>query len=383
MKRIYLVLIVFVGVSFGCENYLEEEVFSVLTPNNFFQNEDDVLVALNGVYDGVQQRNLQQVISYTDMIAGSMTWNFGNQYRFLNYEDNFGSIFNNWWVRLYEVVGRANGALEALAISPLPEDVRLNAEGELRFLRAYAYFYLVRMFANVPLVTQAPADLDDVLILDSAASANTDSEFYVQRSREDIYDFIIEDLTFAEANLPESYPPTLSGKATMGAAAGLLAKVYLQRAGKQLNTVSGVIEDGDPSFWGLAATQCEKVMNLNYELEANFEDVFSEANEIDNSEVIFAIKYINSAAIGTDEEGNRIVADNGIVRTGPTPFAFNLNEVPQEFFTFFNSNTEDDDPRRDFTFLTFYVDSNDDTVRWGDTNQFDQVKIRKLLTDLV
>ena len=367
--------------TFGCESFLEEEVFDIVTPNNFFKNEKDVLVAVNGVYDAIQNNDLWRNLSFTDILAGSAGHAFNNPFKTLLYENNQVEIWDIWR-NLYVAIGRANSTLDAISKSNLPDDVKLRSEGELRFIRAYCNFYLVRLFVNVPLVTKAPSNLSDVIILDSTSVVSTTSEFYVQKNRNDVYNFIIEDLKFAETNLPPSYSASLSGKATAGAAAGLLAKVYLQRAGKQYNTVSGALEDGDKSFYPQAAAQCQKVMGMGYSLEPVFSDIFDTNNEIDNTEVLFAIKYINSATAGLTGEGNRIVADYGIVRSGPTPYSYNQTHVNQPFYNAWLTANTINDKRTAATFLTSYVDNTGKVINYGSSNAFRFIKVRKLLTDL-
>lgn len=381
MKKFMLLIILVSVTSFGCNSYLNEDVYDILTPNNFFKNENDALVAVNGVYDAIQDNTLWRDLSFTDLLVGSAGHAFNNPFKTLQYEDNQTEIFEIWKL-LYVAIARSNSTLEAIENSKLSDNVKLKSEGELRFIRAYSYFYLVRLFANVPLVTKAPKSLDDVIILDPETALKTSSEYYVQRNRNDIYDFIVDDLKFAEENLPASYPSTLSGKATAGAAAGMLAKVYLQRAGKQYDTKTGNLVDGDANYYTLAANQCAKVETMGYSLEPKFSDIFSTDHEIDNTEVLFAIKYINSATAGATGEGNRIVADYGIVRSGPTPYAYNQSNVNQTFYNQWLANNEADDPRTDATFLTYYLDDKGDTVRYGSSSAFKFIKVKKLLSDL-
>lgn len=381
MKKIYLLAIVLAITTWGCESFLEEEVFDVVTPNNFFQTEEDALIALNGAYDAIQDNSLWRDLSFTDLLAGAGGHAFNNAFKTLVYEDNQREILSVW-ERLYVAVSRANSTLELLDNTEIDAQVKLNSQAELRFIRAYSYFYLVKLFVNVPLVTQSASSLDDVIILDEASALASTSEFYVQRDRDDVYDFIIEDLMFAEENLPATYPSEQFGKATNAAAAGLLAKVYLQRAGMQYNTVSGTLENGDASNYALAVAQCEKVFNMGFVLEPNFLDVFDPENEADNTEVIFAVKYINSATAGLDSEGNRIVADYGIVRSGPTPFSFNQSNANETFYDQWLLANGTTDSRTESTFLTSYVDDQGATVNFGDNSAFAFIKVRKLLSDL-
>ena len=133
----------------------------------------------------------------------------------------------------YFAVGFANGALDFITANegnPFPEvgpePVR-RIEGELRFIRAFAYYWLARIYLPVypndskliPFRTSQAQDFDEAIVSE-LASAN------------DIYDFIVNDLVEAKQLLPERYDPELhpvayaDGRANRFAAAALLAKVY-------------------------------------------------------------------------------------------------------------------------------------------------------------
>jgi hypothetical protein len=129
------------------------------------------------------------------------------------------TFLNDLWSGHYQAIARANQALEKLAPSPLDEAVKNRLQGEARFLRAYFYFNLVRMFGGVPKV-------DKVLTPEEARA----DQYQTRASKEAIYDFITGDLEYAVANLPvKGAPGSQVGRATKAAAAGMLAKVFLYR----------------------------------------------------------------------------------------------------------------------------------------------------------
>ena len=134
--------------------------------------------------------------------------------------DNFtlganNSIVNGIWLGYYQAIARANQALTYLPASPLDETSRNRLIGEVKFIRAYLYFNLVRFFGGVPKIDRIP----------SPQEANS-AQFQTRASKDTIYQFIIDDLQFAVSNLPIK-GQTPVGKATKGAAQSLLAKVYL------------------------------------------------------------------------------------------------------------------------------------------------------------
>lgn len=123
------------------------------------------------------------------------------------------------WSGHYNSIGAANQALSALEVAAIDPTVKARAQGEVRFLRAYLYFNLVRIFGGVPLVVRVPLDAED---------ANSDPAFQTRASVDQIYGAIIDDLEFAATNLVVR-TETVTGHVTKGAAQAMLAKVYMYR----------------------------------------------------------------------------------------------------------------------------------------------------------
>lgn len=154
--------------------------------------------------------------------------------------DNFTITSDNTyvaglWRGYYAGISRTNIAITSLAQSSLSASVVTENTAEMRFIRAYLYFNLVRMFGGVPLVLTVPT-----------GPQNQDSLFYVRASASAVYNQgIIPDLQFAIANLPLK-SGTSVGKATKGAAETLLAKVdmYLKNWQQADSLVSDVIASG-------------------------------------------------------------------------------------------------------------------------------------------
>jgi hypothetical protein len=127
-------------------------------------------------------------------------------------------ILNNVWSAYFRAIARANQALEKIPLTPNKATIP-RLQGEVRFLRAYFYFNLVRFFGGVPKIEGVPP-VDEL----------NNPQLQQRASKQEIYDFIISDLEFAKNNLPaKGQSQTQTGRATKGAAMGLLAKVYLYR----------------------------------------------------------------------------------------------------------------------------------------------------------
>lgn len=143
-----------------------------------------------------------------------------------------GSIWNGH----FNAISQCNQALKALPSSTVDETTKNRWVGEVRFLRAYYYFNLVRYFGGVPAVLRVP---------DSAADANSDDKFQTRATADEIYDIIISDLTFAAENTPLR-SATQKGRINKGTAQAMLAKVYMYRKDwqKVLDLTTEVINSG-------------------------------------------------------------------------------------------------------------------------------------------
>ncbi len=173
--------------------------------------------------------------------------------------DNFQITSDNTyvaglWRGYYAGISRTNIAIDGLAHSPLPAAQVIKSTAEMRFLRAYLYFNMVRMFGGVPLVLTVPTGPE-----------NQDSSFYHRATAGDIYSkAIVPDLQYAVANLPLK-SATDVGRATKGAAETLLAKVdvYLKNWQEADSLTQDVINSGQyqlmPDYsilWRQAGDNC-------------------------------------------------------------------------------------------------------------------------------
>tara|TARA_R110002049_G_scaffold45604_2_gene132910 strand:- start:6941 stop:8581 length:1641 start_codon:yes stop_codon:yes gene_type:complete len=178
------------------------------------------------------------------------------------------ATLRSMWENLYISINRANSAIDR--ISDMTED-QIDAEskgklvGESRFIRALLYFALVNTWENVPLIKNETTTLANLEVS--------------QATPKEVYEFIIEDLLFAESVLDEGQG---GGRVTKGAAQAFLGKVYLQMTGFPLN---------ETDKYALAEVKLKAVMDSGvYELLNFYPDVFDISNE-QNSEIVFSIGF--------------------------------------------------------------------------------------------
>lgn len=140
------------------------------------------------------------------------------------------------WAGHYNGIAKANQALKAIEESNLPSSVRNRLAGEVRVIRAYYYFNLVRWFGGVPKVLRVPLNVQD---------ANSDPAFQTRATPQEIYQVIEEDLQFGIDNLPLRRQ-TQAGRMSKGTAQALLAKVslYLEKWDRARTLSLEVIQSG-------------------------------------------------------------------------------------------------------------------------------------------
>jgi len=277
---VFTALIILTG---GCKKFLDEQDPSNLTPDTYYNLPEHAEAAIAAAYSdtrfigggaGIFAINY----SMLEMVTGTAKTETGqnsdlNNLLGLSYNgDNL--LVRNWWNGLYKEIANTNLALEKVpGINPMDETRKKQILGEAKFLRAWAYFYLVRLFGDVPLITKP--------------QSATSEDFKPKRSStEEVYNLIIADLTAAEeAGLPWSDP---SGRASKGAAKALLAKVYLTMAGQPLNKGA--------AYYKLASDKSlEVIRDGGFSLFQTYAELHSPGSE-NKGEHIFQIQYLATIA---------------------------------------------------------------------------------------
>jgi hypothetical protein len=198
--------------------------------------------------------------------------------------------------------------------------LRNRIVGEAKFLRANYYFILVRYFGDVPLITKPQTPSDDL--------------YPSRASKDEVYQLIVQDLKDAIALLPprESYTGADVGRASKGAAIGMLAKVYLTL--------------GDYSE---VPPLCQQVASMGYALNANYADNFDPAHK-NSVESLFEVQYSGSTTYGFFDDLNQASWASTFMGPRNTNFvagAYGWNQPTQEFV----DSYEPGDLRKDLTIL--------------------------------
>lgn len=260
---------------------------SNLNSSGFYKTEADMNQAVLSAYG-----NLRSVYNSTFIKLGEIrsdnttySWLAGNPA-----DDNGIDVFaspllpengylSSCWNGCYNVILRSNiviGRIENVTFRS--EQLKKQYIAEARFVRALMYFWLNRVFGGY----SKTGELLGVLKVDKEVSP--EEAYSILRSPlQDMYDMLVEDLKYAEENLPSSYTGADIGRVTKWGAKGLLTKVYMTMGGYPLNKGS--------LYHPLAVKKAEEVINTSgATLVPSYADLF-DVTKKNSKESLFEVQY--------------------------------------------------------------------------------------------
>lgn len=263
----------------SCGDFLDEDPKGQLNPDTFYTIEDDYTAGVNTLYDKVNQTQSWTNPMYPQWQGDDITANPGSNKQACAALDAFDSDGANKgvteaWTQHYTVIKTANLIIEGSEKFPGDKAKIATALGNAHFWRAYSYYYLVRVFGKLPIITKTNIE-----------------QFDAQPSEiENVYELIVQDLKDAINELPTGYdkePARLFGVdvwATKQAAQSTLAAVYMSMAGYPLNKGT--------EYYKLAAELAKDVITNNgtygFILNQDWKDVYSMGNNY-NMETVLGI----------------------------------------------------------------------------------------------
>lgn len=279
MKK-YISILLLITLFTSCnDDFLEENPKGKLTTTGFFQDEQDLELGLRAAYNKISTMyNATQIFTPLYGADDITTRTGSNKGPFREY-DTFSATNTNPWVYYfapYEAILATNNVLVNYQdAKKATQEQRELAAGQAHFIRALSYFYLVRVFNEVPLITELEVDYEAE-----------------KSSPEEIFALIVEDLKKAEKFLPENWSGLKEGVApTNGSAKALLASVYLQMAGYPVK---------DESKYALAAQKAKEVIDnedvYGYRLLEDFADLWTPKQF--NDEMVFSLVYDRTIGLG-------------------------------------------------------------------------------------
>lgn len=284
------------AVSTGCKkDFFNRPPENASTVGTYYQTDDQVRSSTNILYAAPWFGfNGKAFFAISELQSGNAICWAGTDGAF----DAFGSFaagnatqsVQSAWNSLYTVVAQSNALINNLpgAASKVSPDEVNNAIGEAHLMRAAAYFYLVRIFGNVPIIT------------DPAPYVNTFNSIHTNPVT-DVYKFIVMDLQNAEANCKKNVAST--GHVSSASASGLLAKVYLYQ-----------------QKYDSARIEAEKVINsgefglVGLDVPGTYAQMFETAGN-NNKESMIALQWTSNGGYGFGNQHQSVIAPNTDIST--------------------------------------------------------------------
>ena len=248
----------------SCDDNLDALPISQGIAQNSYQTGDQIEAALTGVYESFQGNDyyVWDHVLFSDVRSDNHYAGGDNPMIFqmdaINVDVNNDRVYNAWSA-IYNAIAKANVVLEYTPQVQrlLTEERKTQIMGEARFLRAYHYYTLAKLFGGVPLVMEAVKSADPAVVRVPRAT------------EQETYDMIISELKLAADELPNDYGGDASvnkARATKGAAYALLAKAYAQQPtpnySEVINYANLVI--ASPAGYGLMGSYTELFDGAHY-----------------------------------------------------------------------------------------------------------------------
>ncbi len=272
MKPYYLLLMLLLAVAGqGCKKFLDQNPVSSLTQETYYKTTEDVETAVIGCY-----ASLRNVYNDDPVLVGLRSDDsyIAVSESDISLIDNFSEASTNsyvaqYWQDAYFTIKQCNTVLQYLNVVT-DSTKKKYFEGEAKFIRAHMYFNMVRLWGDVPLVTNGNVAYNDVT-------------YYPRVNKDTVYKQIIADFSTAIQNLPAAWDAAQVARVNVYAARGMLAKVYLTQ--KNYPASRALLQDllTNPG---------------TFALQPSYKNIFGISNEM-NNEIMYAVRFkSNSNGLG-------------------------------------------------------------------------------------
>lgn len=309
MKKIinvYFCAVMLLSLAACSDSFLDLYDESKENEKTFFKTEDDFVQATNGVYEALRATTGKAGFLMGEQRSDNAHYMRNEVDRGQRIAEEIGDFTddainghtNTYYNDCFSGIAKANTTLDRIQGKDFSTTFTNSIVGQVKFLRAYFYFQLVRYYGGVPL------HLTEV--------KNENEAFLPRASVDQVYDQIISDLNDAISKLEVVKFPQ-NGRATQGTARMMLAEVLMSKTTRD---------------YAGAETQLREIMKMGYQLLPNYADVF-DINHKNSTESIFEVQYkegdqgqesrwlywmmpvTNSGAVITGVAGSNNVSDGG------------------------------------------------------------------------
>ncbi|MDP2887670.1 MAG: RagB/SusD family nutrient uptake outer membrane protein [Bacteroidota bacterium] len=280
LLKYFIIASILTVASTSCSDFLEEDVYEFITPDNFYKTEADAKAGLTSVYQTLQDGNgFRRYIWMGAEFPGEAAYANASAPSRVEMDDFAWTATTDFsrliWDISYRGIRRANNLLLNLdKVTFKSEETKNQIIGEAKFNRALNYFVLIRFYDHVAVVTEK----DDMNASDLSNEGTDDA----------VWALMEEDLKYAESVLKVSYGAADMGRATKGAAMALLSKVYLTQATWPWNKAG---------FYEKAAAKADEIItnetSFGYGLETDFRKIFDVTNE-HGKEYMFDVEFVSN-----------------------------------------------------------------------------------------
>lgn len=368
MKKRYLLPIALFALSACTKDFLNQEDPNAVTIENYFKNENDVLLAVNGLYQGLRSGSTlgEGSTQYNEERSDNAgrndnQSNAGEPFQF----NDFSLLPSNTyikthWSSMYDAIARCNVLLSHVdQVSFTDETLRERYKAEAKFVRALLYFDMVRKFGDIPLAVV------------EITTQQQGEELAFRQKENVVYAQIVKDLTEAlTSNLPNTQQEYAVGRTSKAAIHAILGKVYL--------TMGSTLpdEDSQANF-----SKAEQHLSAAYGMrtfgklnEIPYADVFDVSKKNTNKELIFQVQYLQG-----DQNYSSSIARNYQAKGEFVNSQFKSTGSGQVAKIDLIKDYEDQDLRKDFSvkfakdpqvndwYITKFRDLSDaaGTIGWG------------------
>ncbi len=329
MKSIKFIGLIILAISFfSCSDLLDKEPISSFSADGFYKTTSDAQAGVYGIYDAAQSVFRTNFAYWGEERADNVqTAQSGEGMQLL--QNNLDeSIASAYWGALYDMINRANYAIKYIPeIFEEGNETGTQLVGEARALRALAYFYLVRIWGDVPLILEPYQSIEQDIFI-----SRTDKQLVLAA--------IEEDLIYATQNCRDKFGNDRDRiMFTKGSANALLTHVYMwqHKYDEAIGASSLVLNNPLYSLvtnmddWG-------KIFTNSYSAESIFEVAYDE-NETNSLRVLYAI---GSYAIFTPSEKFKSSYEDGDKRID---YVYDVTLTdPKAIWKFLGKGLNDEDP---------------------------------------
>lgn len=324
---------------FSCsDDFINRPPKDAIVDANFYKSDAQLLAASAPLYNSVWfQYNDKASHGIGDGRGGVLSSNYSYQLENIQFRTTAVTAENGAsWKAFYNVIAQSNMLLLNIAKyagGEVTESGKNHAIAEARFMRGLAYMYLVQNYGAVPIITDNIAVLGDTSIY--------------RNTEESVWEFLTRDIRYGTENLPET--AVQRGRLTKWSAEGMLAKVYLTRAGIGASSAT----DRNQQFLDSAKYFAKDVIdNSGATLMSDYEELFKMKNN-NNSETLFALQWTYNGDWGTQNSVQAFLAFSSSITGTPDGWGGDLGAsmFMLDKYEGLLENGVTDDTRRKATFM--------------------------------